>query len=302
MWAIIWAIAIFSNWFFEKLSFHSVNKIQYKNFLMFLLLFSAFLWLFLIHILSWYNIFFDFIKDPIFYIALILEILAVALYKKNYEIHYNNFSNISLAVFSSVYMMPIVSYLYFLFIPAHENTIKIFYNNIYEALAISIVFFVLNIFYFYDKVKLKTIKKPWLLLLQAFLMMNLIFFSVFILQKYEWFLAYTTIFFILSMMYLVLALKTERKAIAENKNKIISWKTLLISQSWLFSTILGQIWAKLIAVEFVAFLKRLGQIISGYIFDKFIHKEIVINKKDISTISIIAIIMILLFVYYNFVV
>ncbi|UFX82951.1 hypothetical protein [Candidatus Absconditicoccus praedator] len=302
MGAIIGAMAMFSNGFFEKLSFHNVNKIQYKNFLMFLLFINTCIGLFVVHIISGAGIFFDFLLDPIFFLVVALEIAAITLYKKNYEIHYNNFSNISLAIFSSVYMMPLVSYLYFLFIPTHENTVRVFYNSIYEALAISLVFFVLNVFYFYDKVKLKTIKKPALLLFLAFLMINVMFFTVFILQKYEGFLPHTTIFLILSMMYLLLALKNERKAIIENKNKIISWETLLVSQSWLFSAVLGKMGSKLIAVEFVAFLKRLGQIISGYIFDKFIHKEIVISKKDIITISVIATTMILVFVYYNFVV
>ena len=60
------------------------------------------------------------------------------------------------------------------------------------------------------------------------------------------------------MMYLLLALKNEKKAIVENKNKIISWETLLISQSWLFSAVLGKMGSKLDSGRVCRIFEKIG--------------------------------------------
>lgn len=266
---------------------------------MFLLFFSSFLWSFILHLCFFNNIDLIFLYDPVFYLLVFLEIFIITLSQINYSIHSKNFSNISFAIFSSVYLIPVVSYFYFQFLDINENIIKTYYSSFYEALLISLIFFILNISYFYDKIKLKTIKKPYLLLLQAIVIVNVMFFSVFIIQKYTWFLTYSLIFLIISLIYLLRSLLNYKKEIVNNKKNIFTIKTLIISQSWLVWLIFGLIWSKLVAVEFVTFFKRLWQIINWYIFDKYLNKQKNISKKDKIIILLIIFFMILIFILKN---
>lgn len=297
---LIWITAIFLIWFFEKLSFYNVNKIYYKNFLMFLLFLNAFIWLIFFNYIFWYNLHINFISDNYFYLLLLLEVLVIFISKFNYNFFKNNFLFISFSIFSSVYLIPIISYLYFNFIELSNNNIIIYYNNIYEALFVSFIFILLSFLYFYDKIKLWLIKNKTLLIIHSILLVNTMFFSVYIIQKYDWFSAYIFIFWILSLIYFLLSFFYERKYILSNKKKVFNLNTFLVSQSWILWTLLWQIWAKLVAVEFVVIIKRLWQLISWFLFDKYFNKSIsVINKKDFFIILLIFILVFVLYFYYN---
>lgn len=75
-------------------------------------------------------------------------------------------------------------------------------------------------------------------------------------------MVYVVIFGIIALMYLLLALSFEKKHIKNNKHKILSFKTLVVSQFWMVAMLFQQISGKLIAAEFVTFIKRLGEIIN----------------------------------------
>jgi len=113
---------------------------------------------------------FSFLNDYKFYISVILENVGFYFAIKNYN-KQQNFSQIAFAAFSSIYLIIGISYLY-----QHIFNINMVlhspYHNIYEVIAFSIIFMILTLLYFSDKIKNNEIKHPIDLFLYAIFLVN----------------------------------------------------------------------------------------------------------------------------------
>ena len=110
---------------------------------------------------------FYFFTNGSFICYLFLRLLFFYLYRENYNKNKENFTMINMFVFSTIYLMPILTFIYnplFDFNTMHD----IKYDSIFEAAIFSFILFILTMVYYIDKIKNKMVKNLKLLILLLF--------------------------------------------------------------------------------------------------------------------------------------
>lgn len=249
---------------------------------------------------------FSFFYDITFFVTLFLENFVFYFAIKNYN-KQKSFSQIAFATFSSLYLIILIGYFYHEVIGLNM-VLSSPYNNIYEVIGFSFLFFILTILFFYEKLKNNHINHPLDLLFYAVLLVNVLYFSILTIQNYQSFLVYIFVFLSLSFQQFIWSvrkfglpsIKKELLLTGLNKSeKIIEIKnTLIYFILYLVTFLLSVTSANLMPVEFFAIFKRTGSIISSYIIDGFIlNKDTKIPAKDILILMII--IITVLYLYFR---
>lgn len=216
------------------------------------------------------------------YITLILEAVILMVVRKNFELNHNNITAITFAMFLSLLFVPIISFLLSdLF--GFEQTINIAYANDSEILLFLVPMGFLVLMFFLGNKKRK-IEHPFILFFAPLLMSFGAFFTVKLMQTYNSFL----IFFCVGMVNFVLfslfsVVKKERFVFNSGTIKPI----VLVSIISTIFTPLNTIAATLVAVEFFIILKRIAQVVFGWIMDIIHHGLKVIALREALLVTMI---------------
>lgn len=272
---------------FEKTSIYFLTKDKNNqsikivlNYIIMTLLFFS------ISLIKYEKLDFSFIYDIKFYITMFLENLIIYISLKNYN-KQKNFSQIAFAAFSSIYLIIILSYIYNKIFNLN-GIISTPYNSIEEVIGYSLFFALLTIIYFFDKIKAKDIKYPFLLLIYSIILVNTLYFSITLIKLYQSFLVYSFLFITLSIHFYFQKINECKETITIKKIK--TKNTFLYILSYFFTFILSIMAGNLIPVEFFAIFKRIGSIIGAVFIDIFLlNKKKVMNKKDVIVIILIII-------------
>ena len=216
------------------------------------------------------------------YIGICAEIIGVWLTRKNYETNGDNITAISFALFLSLVIVPIFSFL-FTDMFSFKNSISIKYQSVWEFLGFITLSLILVIAFFIDKLKNK-INNIGLLLGLPIALSTSMFFSSKIMQIYPGVLYYGLVGFSLLMFFITIAIKNKEFNNYHRNNIKDSIKVSLVS---VLIMPLNLIAIKLLAVEFVTLLKRVSQIINAIIFDKIYKNNNNLCLKDKIVVALI---------------
>lgn len=276
--------------FFENVGYKKINSTLARNFSTFLMLFFSSFTMFFVYILFYDFSFSDFafLSDYKFFILLFLEILVVYFFRENYNYHKENFVVVNMFIFSTIFIMPLVTYYYNDFFDFNSKN-NIDYKNIFEAMGFSGLLFLLWLGYFYDKFKIKSEINYKLLFILLLVLINVMYFSIKMIQTYNGFVVYFFIDLFISILFLISAFYS-----GENINTLNLKKPVDFYKYGLFgiAVIFAVLSALFLAVEFVTIFKRVGQIIAGVVIDK---KKIA--NKDLMIISLIAVSAAIFYIY-----
>ncbi len=276
-------IYMFFHAFFESLIYKKLNSIENRNFhssMMFLI--SAFVLFFVYLFYFGFNENdFSFLQEWKFYLLTVLEIFVFYLYRENYYQNKSNYTMISMFVFSTIYLMPILAFIYNPIFNFNE-TLDIKYSSFYEAFIFSLILFFLSSIYYASKIKNKEVKNLKLLILLLIVLLNTMYFSVKVVQTFNGILVYSFIQIVIAIYFLVLC---------KNESKQISLKRVGLYLAWPVLFIFYVLAASIIAVEFITIFKRVSQIISAMILDKKVY------RKDFILIALIILVSICFYLY-----
>jgi hypothetical protein len=235
---------------------------------------------------------YDFLNDYKFWAFAVVEFLGIFLLKFNFSKNKDNMSNVSFAMFSIIYTVPFINYLYSGILD-FNNDINIEYTSNIEFIIILSSLFILNILFFFDKIRTLPLENFFYLLLMVLVLTNSVYFGTKLVQEYNGFLIFSLVYmFLLGPLFLVKGF-IKKEYINLKKYSYIN----IIKSSLLLpiSTLLFILFSKVIALEIVVVSKRLGIIISGLIIDKSNNKKV--KKKDI----ILTIIIFIILIYYLYI-
>lgn len=228
---------------------------------------------------------FLFLKDWKFYLLTVLEIGVFYLYRENYNQNKDNFTMVSMFIFSSIYLMPIMAFFYNQLF-SFDNSLDIQYKSFIEAFIFSFTLFILTSIYYISKIKNKEVKNLKLLLILVFVLLNTMYFAVKTVQTYNGFLIYSFIQIVITINFYFLSQKG-----ANRESKSITLKDFAFYFLWPAYFVLFFIAAGLMSVEFITISKRISQIISAMILDKKVI------RKDLYLIGLIFLVTIIFYIY-----
>ena len=275
---LLFVLSIITSLNLKKIS----EKKEVNNFLIFILSMSGFI----ISAISFY-VFepsgteidlskeMELFKNPVFYIALLSEIIGISLGRKNYEVNSCNMKAINISLLFSLSIVPIYAF-FFSDLYGFDKTLKVNYQSDFEFIIFVAGMTLLTILYFYDKVKGK-INNIYYLIPYPFVLSNSMFVTSSLMQQYNAFFVYGVIVLNLSMVYLTISLlKKEYKELNREHAKLSAFLFL----GWAIAIPANTFAIKILAVEFVNILKRLSQILAGAIMDKIYQNKNTYHAKD----------------------
>lgn len=216
------------------------------------------------------------------YAGILAEIIGVWLSRKNYEVNGGNITAISFALFLSLVIVPIFSFL-FTDIFAFKSSVSVKYHSVWEFIIFVVVSLILVIIFFIDKFKRK-INNIGLLFSLPIVLSTSMFFTSKMMQVYPGVLYYGLIGFALLTFFFIAAIRSNE---LNNYNKSHIKDTLIVSGVSIVILPLNLIVIKLLAVEFLILFKRVGQIINAVILDKIYKNDNHLCLKDKIVIFLI---------------
>lgn len=221
------------------------------------------------------------LSDWRIYLAISLEIIGVLISRKNYQVNGAQITAISLSIFSSILIVPIIAFFLTDFF-GFKQTINLNYQSNMEFIIFIGLVAVCMFLFFMDKFKGGSIHNKTIFLLMPLSLSLSMFFTSKIMQLYSGVFTYALIGFSLSMFFLISSFM-KRELISDINIKLAS-KISIIS----FIIIPMNIFLiKMLAVEIVTILKRVCQLIGGTIFDYKNNGRIIFSIKDRVVLSII---------------
>lgn len=221
---------------------------------------------------------FSFLYDYKFYLLLFFENFSFYMSRFQHNVQ-KEFTTISFAIFSSVYLIFPLTYFYDdLF--GFETTLTIPYDSLSEMFIYFGIFFSVTVLYFYDKIRLNTITHKVSLAIFAFSLVNTMYLAVKLSQTYSPFLLYALLVPTVSLSHFFLINKKDRKrafkyAFSKREMKLNLRYALFSIANLLFAFI-----AILhLPAEFVTLFKRNSQIIGAYLIDRK-RKKVKKSTKD----------------------
>lgn len=216
------------------------------------------------------------------YVGIIAEIIGVWLSRKNYEVNGENMTAISFALFLSLVIVPIFSFL-FTDLFSFKSSVSVKYQSVWEFVVFVVVSLILVITFFIDKLKSK-INNVGLLFALPIVLSTSMFFTSKMMQVYPGVLYYGIIGFALLSFFFIAAIRTKE---LNNFNKSHLKDTLIVSGVSVIILPLNLIVIKLLAVEFLILVKRVAQIINAVILDKIYKNNNHLCLKDRIVIVLI---------------
>ena len=225
------------------------------------------------------NEYLEIFSDWRLYIGLCLEIFGVWLTRKNYELNHHSVTAINFSLFFGIILVPLLSF-YVTDFFGFSSGINLKYSSVSQLYLFLIIFLVLMIAYFFDKIK-GHINNIYVLLLMPLSLSCSMFWTTKMMQIYEGIIYYALVGFSLLIFFLSASILNK-----EYKNLHFSQiKTFVVISS--FSALilpLNILAIKYLAVEFVTLFKRISQLLVAINIDK---NHIKINLKDKFVIALL---------------
>jgi hypothetical protein len=209
------------------------------------------------------------IASPLFWVGMGLEVVAFITGRATYITNSKNVGFINFAVFSSVFIIPIMGIIYMPFLP-FTGTIEVSYSSNQEQ--IFIIFTLIGLFslLFFRSYKSQSIGNIYWILALALALPHAMFFSVKNMQMFDPVIYLLSMLSISLVLYLLLLVKEKEYLLHSNKyNK--QYLITLVSAAGIY--IFVSIAVKFIAVEFLTIVKRVFQIKGGMLIDWMHHKK-----------------------------
>jgi len=278
--------------FVEKTFFNILNLSTNPNIVLVYKSIISSIFLFLMFLV--YGTYINFFNDINFYILLILEAIVILKAKYIYKLFETRFVYLSFALFSSIYLMPFISYFYKEFF-GFSNNLAFIFDDLASLFLFSFSLFILNILFFIEKLKEQSNnninkKELVILLFFAFLMVNTLYFATNMIQKYEPYSLYSAILIPQILIFSVIGLKKKEKL-------TINRKELIVIPSHIVAILLSIFGAKLLAVEFFTIFKRLGTIYASYFFDYLNNPGYKVLKKELYILFSITFLVLGVFIF-----
>lgn len=222
------------------------------------------------------------------YFGITSEIISLWLMRKNYEINSSSITSINFSLLLSIILVPIFSFYGSSFF-GFDKSIKLNYKSEIEMLLFLTMFLILMVIYFFDKIN-NHVNNIWILILLPFPLSTSLFWTTKMMQIYEGFLYYLIISFFLLMFFLIQMIKNKewKYYIKENKKEILN---IIVISLIMFP--LNILLLKILAVEFVAILKRISQVILALFLERKNKNK---NLKDFIVILLFITISLIMFV------
>ncbi len=221
-------------------------------------------------------------KDWRLYIGLCLEIFGVWLTRKNYELNHDNVTAINFSLFFGIILVPLLSF-YLTDFFNFSSGINLKYASVGQLYSFLVIFLVLMIAYFFDKLK-GHINNVYILFLMPISLSCSIFWTTKMMQVYEGIIYYALVGFSLLCFFSIAAiLNKEYKNLHSSQTKtfmvIASFSALILP--------LNILAIKYLAVEFVTLFKRISQLLVAINIDRK-HKKVIIKDKIVIVLLIIS--------------
>jgi hypothetical protein len=280
----------------EKLMFFSLNK--RKKFQEIKIISSSILFaiISIIYLLITKDSFdFSFLKEPLIYFAIIVELIAFTAARFNYE-KQNNYTVISFAQLSSLFLIfPITYFLDILFNINQEKVIMTFNNGIENTIFFGL-YAIITLGYMYVSLKKGKIKYLLPLIIHAVCLPMAMYAFTRISNLYEPFMIYPILFILTSMVFLPKVIKNKHKY---KKKYILSYEYIKSIFGYLFFYMTAFALSIFVAIsmstEFFTIFKRMGQLSSSVIID-YIDKKIKHSKIEILFIFLVFLITFILYI------
>jgi hypothetical protein len=271
-------ILIYLLGFSEKTSFMLLNNTKkFQEYFIFNTLLLSSIILFTFSYFYYKKIDISFFCDIKTYISITLEIISFKLAQYNYRVQ-KNYTLIAFSQMSTIWLILPVSYvLNKIFI--YNNAITI-HNNLRETIFFSTLFFILSMIYFYDKIKLKNIKKPIQLVALGLSLTFTIYFGVKNVQEFQGITYWSMILLSISLIYLIniLSDKNFKKKIYYAYTRKNIFRNGLYAMSYIFTVIIALYIMLYVSVQYFALFKRNAQMITGLAIDKYKLKKSILIK------------------------
>jgi hypothetical protein len=202
--------------------------------------------------------------------------LSFIIARINYDVNRGNMVAINMAVFMSLPIIIIITY-FLSPILGFDNTIMLNYQDISEMWLFVIISTVLCLLFFYGKVN-NEIKSLPLIIINPLSLSVTLFISTKLMQTYDSYLVFGSFGIILFTTFITAAIyKKEYKQVKKEHHKDLAM-TIVVAAIITMANVAA---VKILATEFISLVKRLSQIISGYILGVMNGKESPLSKVDI---------------------
>lgn len=219
---------------------------------------------------------FVFFKEPLFYIALLLNFFTQYLYRKVNKLNEKNLVFGEFAGFVMIAAVPIVSYLMMTFIH-FENTINVKYESIYQMLLVSGVLFFLSFIFFADKIRSKTVVRADILFL--FVLTSTINFVLInkLMQMYDTEAVYFCTMVFNSFIWIAMAKKKEEFSRVEKRHYPMF---VLFGAVYILYSYINIIIVNYLPPEHISVFRAISAILSTAFFDYLNSKRVTLSLKD----------------------
>lgn len=228
------------------------------------------------------------ITDWRFVFSLFLEFLALTLLRMNYRDNKGNMTAVKMAIFSSIFVVPIISY-FFTDMLNFSSTIVVNYATFSEMFIITLAIIIIYIVLFSGRVS-TAIKNPTILILMSIFLPIAIFMAVKNMQLFNSYLFFSLISLSNMILYITWAFikKESFKHIGSNKKDYL----FVFSTSMIIFSLFPYV-ASMISAEFFTILKRIFSIKIAVFFDardRNISFLKVLTKKEVICLSLLILI------------
>jgi len=239
---------------------------------------------------------FTFLKEPLIWFALSVEIIAFTAARFNYE-HQNNYTVISFAQLSSLFLIFPITYFLDILFNIDQSKVSISFNSLGENTIFFVLYTIITLGYFFISLKKGKIKYKLPLFIHAICLPMAMYAFTRISNLHEPLMVYPVLFSLISMVYIPKIYKNKKKY---KKKYILSYdyiKSIFEYTILYISAFLMSIYVALtLSAEFFTIFKRMGQLSSSVIIDYFI-KKVKHSKLEILFIFLIFIITITLYLF-----
>lgn len=226
---------------------------------------------------------FIFLKEPLLYITLSLNCLSQYLARKTEKYNENNLIFSQFANFVLIALVPIFSY-FIIKIFHFENTIEVSYNNIFEMLGISSILFILSFFFFWDKMKSKSIVRIDILI--AFMFISTLNFVLInkLMQMYDTEAVYFCSMLFNSIIWISMARQNKEISMVERRHLPMF---VVFGFVYILYSYINIIIVNFLPSEYIAIFKTLSAVLSTAFFDFLRAKKLTLKKKDLFVLFLI---------------
>jgi hypothetical protein len=228
---------------------------------------------------------FSFFKDPIFYVALLVNLIVQLTSRSFNKFNEKNIRFIQFSTFLTISIIPIFSFIFSLIFIQYKNNIDVNYSNPFEPFVLSLTLIVLSFLIFKDKYQNRTLKRLDLMFLTTITSSISAVLFVKLMQEYDSIAFYACTMAFNSLFFIILLVKNKEYSKVDTKGllKVIPVGAILyLSYSYLNIYAVNHL-----PVEVLSILRTLFGVLLALLFDKYHDKPNIFNTKDLFLLFLI---------------